>query len=71
MHPAIFCGVIFCIAAPFSGISFCVNLDDEIAMTEKVISCQVADSIDVKGFCSAFRADLYYSDPAGIHTCIA
>jgi uncharacterized Rmd1/YagE family protein len=33
-------------------------------MTEKVISYQVADSIDVKGFCSTFKADLYYSDPA-------
>lgn len=33
-------------------------------MTEKVISYQIADSIDVKGFCSAFRAELYYNDPA-------
>lgn len=33
-------------------------------MTEKVISYQIADSIDVKGFCSAFNAELYYNDPA-------
>ena len=33
-------------------------------MTEKVISYQLADSIDVKGFCAAFKAELYYSDPA-------
>lgn len=33
-------------------------------MTEKVISYQIADSIDVKGFCSAFKAELYYNDPA-------
>lgn len=33
-------------------------------MTEKVISYQIADSIDVKGFCSVFKAVLYYSDPA-------
>lgn len=33
-------------------------------MTEKVISYQIADSIDVKGFCSVFKAELYYNDPA-------
>jgi len=33
-------------------------------MTQKVISYQVADAIDVKGFCSAFKAELYYADPA-------
>jgi uncharacterized Rmd1/YagE family protein len=33
-------------------------------MTEKVISYQIADSIDVKGFCSVFKAELYYSDPS-------
>ena len=33
-------------------------------MKEKVVSYQLADSIDVKGFCAAFKAELYYSDPA-------
>lgn len=33
-------------------------------MTEKVISYQIADSIDVKGFCAVFKAELYYSDPS-------
>lgn len=33
-------------------------------MTQKVISYQVADAIDIKAFCQAFKAELYYSDPA-------
>ncbi|MBO9681593.1 MAG: RMD1 family protein [Flavisolibacter sp.] len=33
-------------------------------MTQKVISYQIADAIDVKGFCAEFKAELYYSDPA-------
>lgn len=33
-------------------------------MTQKVISYQVADTIDVKAFSSTFQAELYYSDPA-------
>lgn len=33
-------------------------------MIQKVVSYQVADSIDVKQFCSVFKADLHYSDPA-------
>jgi required for meiotic nuclear division protein 1 len=33
-------------------------------MTHKVISYQIADSIDVKGFSSAFKAELVYSDPS-------
>ena len=33
-------------------------------MTQKVISYQVADTIDVKAFSSTFKAELYYSDPA-------
>jgi uncharacterized Rmd1/YagE family protein len=33
-------------------------------MTQKVVSYQIADSIDVKQFSSAFKAELYYSDPA-------
>lgn len=33
-------------------------------MTQKVVSYQIADAIDVKGFSSAFNAELYYSDPA-------
>lgn len=33
-------------------------------MTQNVISYQIADAIDVKGFCSAFKAELYYNDPA-------
>lgn len=33
-------------------------------MTQKVISHQIAEGIDVKGFCNAFKAELYFSDPA-------
>lgn len=33
-------------------------------MTQNVISYQIADSIDVKGFSTAFTANLYYNDPA-------
>lgn len=33
-------------------------------MTQKVISYQIADAIDVKGFCTVFKAELQYSDPA-------
>jgi required for meiotic nuclear division protein 1 len=33
-------------------------------MTQQVVSYQLAESIDVKGFSSVFKADLYYSDPA-------
>ena len=33
-------------------------------MTHKVISYQIADTIDVKGFSSVFEAELYYNDPA-------
>lgn len=33
-------------------------------MTQKVISYQIADAIDVKAFATAFHAELYYSDPA-------
>jgi uncharacterized Rmd1/YagE family protein len=33
-------------------------------MTQKVVSYQVADTIDVKQFCSAFKGELYYRDPA-------
>ena len=33
-------------------------------MTQKVISYQIADAIDVKGFSAAFKAQLYYSDPS-------
>ena len=33
-------------------------------MTQKVISYQIADSIDVKAFSQAFKAELHYSDPA-------
>ncbi|MBD0287251.1 MAG: RMD1 family protein [Flavisolibacter sp.] len=33
-------------------------------MTEKVVSYQIADAIDVKAFCSAFKAELQYNDPA-------
>ena len=33
-------------------------------MMQKVISYQIADAIDVKGFCHVFKAELYYSDPA-------
>lgn len=33
-------------------------------MTQKVISYQIADTIDVKGFSAAFQAKLYYNDPS-------
>lgn len=33
-------------------------------MTQKVISYQIADSIDVKQFSAFFKAELYYSDPS-------
>jgi required for meiotic nuclear division protein 1 len=33
-------------------------------MTQKVISYQVADAIDLKQFITAFKADLAYNDPA-------
>lgn len=33
-------------------------------MSKKVVSYQVADLIDVKQFSSAFKAELYYSDPS-------
>lgn len=33
-------------------------------MQQKVISYQLAESIDLKGFCKAFAADLHYSDPS-------
>lgn len=33
-------------------------------MTQKVISYQIADAIDVKGFSMTFKAELQYSDPA-------
>jgi len=33
-------------------------------MEQKVISYQIADTIDVKGFSSTFKAELQYSDPA-------
>lgn len=33
-------------------------------MTKKVVSYQIADTIDVKQFSSAFKAELYYSDPS-------
>lgn len=33
-------------------------------MTQKVVSYQVADAIDVKTFCQIFKAELYFSDPA-------
>jgi uncharacterized Rmd1/YagE family protein len=33
-------------------------------MTQKVISYQIADTIDVKGFSSVFKAELHYSDPS-------
>jgi len=33
-------------------------------MTQKVVSHQIAEMIDVKGFCSAFKGDLSYSDPS-------
>lgn len=32
-------------------------------MTQKVVSYQIADAIDVKEFCSAFKGELYFSDP--------
>lgn len=33
-------------------------------MMQKVVSYQIADSIDVKQFSNAFKAELHYSDPA-------
>ena len=33
-------------------------------MQQKVVSYQIADAIDVKSFSSAFKAELYYNDPA-------
>ena len=33
-------------------------------MRQQVVSYQLAESIDVKGFSSAFEAELYFSDPA-------
>lgn len=33
-------------------------------MTQKVVSYQIADAIDIKQFSSAFKAELYYSDPS-------
>lgn len=59
MHPANPCGV-FCDHGHGFGISFSVIF----IMTQKVVSYQIADAIDVKGFSSAFNAELYYSDPA-------
>lgn len=59
MHPANPCGV-FCAHGHGFGISFSVIF----IMTQKVVSYQIADAIDVKGFSSAFNAELYYSDPA-------
>lgn len=39
-------------------------IDQFCKMTQKVISYQIADAIDVKGFCTAFQAELQYNDPA-------
>jgi len=58
-HPVSRCGVFYAMDGRF-GISFSVNF----VMTQKVISYQVADTIDVKAFSSTFKAELYYSDPA-------
>ncbi|MGZ3952460.1 MAG: RMD1 family protein, partial [Flavisolibacter sp.] len=33
-------------------------------MTQKVISYQIADTIDLKAFSQAFKAELHYSDPS-------
>ncbi|HEX8315724.1 MAG TPA: hypothetical protein VF609_12060 [Flavisolibacter sp.] len=33
-------------------------------MTQKVVSYQIADSIDLKQFITVFKADLAYNDPA-------
>lgn len=33
-------------------------------MTQKVVSYQIADAIDLKQFITAFKADLYYNDPS-------
>lgn len=33
-------------------------------MTQKVVSYQIADNIDVKQFSNVFKAELYYSDPS-------
>lgn len=36
---------------------------NNLQMTQKVVSYQIADAIDVKEFCSAFKAELTFSDP--------
>src|SRR5947199_9886543 len=33
-------------------------------MQQKVVSYQIADSIDIKLFCDAFKGELFYSDPS-------
>jgi required for meiotic nuclear division protein 1 len=33
-------------------------------MTQRVISYQIADAIDLKGFCNIFKGNLYYNDPS-------
>jgi required for meiotic nuclear division protein 1 len=33
-------------------------------MTQRVISYQVSDAIDLKAFCEAFKAPIHYSDPS-------
>src|SRR5215218_4850508 len=45
------------------GIFFSIYSLNVLLMTQKVVSYQIADAIDVKEFCSAFKADLYFSDP--------
>ena len=40
-------------------------------MTQKVVSYQVADSIDVKQFSSVFKEEVYFSDPAELFYKIA
>ena len=40
-------------------------------MTQKVVSYQVADSIDVKHFSSVFKEEVYFSDPAELFYKIA
>jgi required for meiotic nuclear division protein 1 len=59
MHLPLSCGRFFFLGSGF-GISFSVSF----LMTQKVISYQIADTIDVKGFCAVFKAELYYSDPS-------
>jgi len=46
-----------------SGIKFLWSFREEL-MTQKVISYQIADSIDMKGFSLAFKAELRYNDPS-------